>query len=324
MKDGGAATGIKVVIRVRPLLPRELMDDEVVSADETDSTVRVENDRLTMATSFDRVFGPRTTQDDVFRFAEPDIKQVMSGFNTTMFAYGQTGTGKTYTMLGGDYTGKHYKKISMDPDIRDGGGGAGETFDMNDMMTDSGGNSRASTPSDRPRSARTRQQMAARGLIPRAVETLFAEIRSRYGSDATSSSSSCVVTCTYLEIYNENLYDLLEGSVASHKWKKAATKKTIGHQPDPFDIRALERRHTLEIKEDPNGGVYCPELTSVKVTSAKAVMALVRKGDRNRTVRQTEMNEHSSRSHTIIQLRVEQRTAGGAGRLTAGLLSRRS
>ena len=36
-------------------------------------------------------------------------KQVLSGFNTTVFAYGQTGTGKTYTMLGGDYTGKHYK-----------------------------------------------------------------------------------------------------------------------------------------------------------------------------------------------------------------------
>ena len=65
--------------------------------------------------------------------------------------------------------------------------------------------------------------------------------------------------------------------------------------------------------------MYCPELTSVKVTSAKAVMALVRKGDRNRTVRQTEMNEHSSRSHTIIQLRVEQRTAGGGGSTDPGL-----
>jgi kinesin family protein 3/17 len=59
--------------------------------------------------------------------------------------------------------------------------------------------------------------------------------------------------------------------------------------------------------------VYCPDLTSVVVASAAAVMALVRKGNRNRTVRQTEMNEHSSRSHTILQLRVEQRTAGGGG-----------
>ena len=330
MKDGGGggvgvgtATGIKVVIRIRPLLPRELMDDEVVSADETSCTVRVENDRSTMASSFDRVFGPRTTQDDVFKYAEPDIKQVLGGFNTTVFAYGQTGTGKTYTMLGGDYTGKHYKAISTDPDIRDGGGGRGssEAFDMNDLAfgglsSPSNVNSRASTPSSssRPMSGKTRQQLAARGMIPRAVETLFGEIRSRYGDAATSSSSSssCVVTCTYLEIYNENLYDLLEGSAASANWKKAA-KKTKGHQPDPFDIRALQRRQTLEIKEDPSGGggVYCPDLTSVKVTSANAVMALVRKGNRNRTVRQTEMNEHSSRSHTIIQLRVEQRTSGG-------------
>jgi hypothetical protein len=150
-------------------------------------------------------------------------------------------------------------------------------------------------------------------MIPRAVETLFGEIRKNYGEAASSSSSSsCVVTCTYLEIYNESLYDLLEGTPASANWKKAA-KQTKGHRPDPFDIRALQRRQTLEIKEDPSGGggVYCPDLTSVKVTSANAVMALVRKGNRNRTVRQTEMNEHSSRSHTIIQLRVEQRTAGG-------------
>jgi hypothetical protein len=60
-------------------------------------------------------------------------------------------------------------------------------------------------------------------------------------------------------------------------------------------MRAMQRRRLLEIKEDRDGGVGCPDLTSVKVTSANAVMALVRKGNRHRTVRQTEMNEHSSR-----------------------------
>ena len=76
----------------------------------------VENDRQTMATSFDKVFGPRTTQEDVFKYAEPDIKNVLGGFNNTIFAYGQTGTGKTYTMLGGDYTvGAEYNLNPADP-----------------------------------------------------------------------------------------------------------------------------------------------------------------------------------------------------------------
>jgi hypothetical protein len=44
---------------------------------------------------------------------------------------------------------------------------------------------------------------------------------------AISSGSSCVVTCTYLEIYNENLYDLLE-SPSSSNWKKANKKTKVG------------------------------------------------------------------------------------------------
>ncbi|GAV90061.1 Kinesin domain-containing protein, partial [Cephalotus follicularis] len=49
---------------------------------------------------FNRVFGPTATQDDVFRDTQPLIRSVMDGYNVCIFAYGQTGTGKTYTMSG--------------------------------------------------------------------------------------------------------------------------------------------------------------------------------------------------------------------------------
>lgn len=49
--------------------------------------------------SYDRVFGPSTSQQSVFEYLQDSVQQVAQGFNCTIFAYGQTGTGKTHTML---------------------------------------------------------------------------------------------------------------------------------------------------------------------------------------------------------------------------------
>jgi kinesin family protein 11 len=49
-----------------------------------------------------QVFGPKSRQQDVFNHAVvPLVGEVLDGYNCTIFAYGQTGTGKTYTMEGG-------------------------------------------------------------------------------------------------------------------------------------------------------------------------------------------------------------------------------
>ncbi len=51
--------------------------------------------------TFNGVFGPKSTQDDIFKeCGEPIVKDVLRGYNGTIFAYGQTGSGKTYTMTG--------------------------------------------------------------------------------------------------------------------------------------------------------------------------------------------------------------------------------
>lgn len=51
--------------------------------------------------SFDRTFGPDSKQNDVYQtVVAPLIEEVLSGYNCTVFAYGQTGTGKTHTMVG--------------------------------------------------------------------------------------------------------------------------------------------------------------------------------------------------------------------------------
>jgi kinesin family protein 11 len=51
---------------------------------------------------FDKVFGPKSQQRSIYDQAiAPIVNEVLDGFNCTVFAYGQTGTGKTYTMEGG-------------------------------------------------------------------------------------------------------------------------------------------------------------------------------------------------------------------------------
>lgn len=61
---------------------------------------------------FDAACGEASSQQDVFSFIQPAISQIVSGVNTTVFAYGQTGTGKTHTMLGEGLESQVSKKTS--------------------------------------------------------------------------------------------------------------------------------------------------------------------------------------------------------------------
>ena len=99
--------------------------------------------------NFDSVYETFATQHEVFDEVRPLIGEVMRGYEATVFAYGQTGTGKTHTMEG-DITSDEMK-----------------------------------------------------GIIPRAVEAIF----QRLGDEKVYTASK--VSAQYLEIYNEELCDLL-------------------------------------------------------------------------------------------------------------------
>ncbi|CAN8287970.1 unnamed protein product [Cochlearia groenlandica] len=88
---------IRVFCRVKPLDSKNLK--EAVASDARNViTNYAETKKKTY--NFDRVFQPDSSQDDVFLEIEPIIKSVIDGYNACIFAYGQTGTGKTYTMEG--------------------------------------------------------------------------------------------------------------------------------------------------------------------------------------------------------------------------------
>ncbi|CAL4900603.1 unnamed protein product [Urochloa decumbens] len=95
---------IRVFCRCRPLNSDEVTRGcssvvEIKASQETNlQFISSEKERKTF--KFDRVFGPEDNQEVVFSETVPVIRSVMEGFNVCIFAYGQTGTGKTFTMEG--------------------------------------------------------------------------------------------------------------------------------------------------------------------------------------------------------------------------------
>ncbi|KAJ2653418.1 hypothetical protein IWW40_000472 [Coemansia sp. RSA 1250] len=95
---------IKVVARFRPpnSLERKSGGTSVIDL-EDETTVGIKCDEHTGSFTFDRVFGPETTQPQIYNYAIHDtLEDVFNGYNGTVFCYGQTGSGKTFTMMGAD------------------------------------------------------------------------------------------------------------------------------------------------------------------------------------------------------------------------------
>ncbi|CAL9043546.1 unnamed protein product [Musa banksii] len=165
--------------------------------------------------SFDHVFGPGCTNADVYRNISSTIAGVIQGLNATVFAYGSTGSGKTYTMVG--------------------------------------------TPKDP-------------GLMVLSLHTIFDLIKKDKTSDIFE------VSCSFLEVYNEVIYDLLE--------------KSSGH---------------LELREDPEHGIVVAGLRSIKVQSADKILELLNLGNSRRKTESTEANATSSRSHAVLEITVKRK-----------------
>lgn len=70
------------------------------------------------------------------------------------------------------------------------------------------------------------------------------------------------------------------------------------------------QRSALEIREDKRSGVFVPDATDVLVQTEEEVLAMLWKGARNRAISATDMNAHSSRSHTIFQIVIERKERG--------------
>ncbi|XP_024519762.1 kinesin-like protein KIN-12C isoform X1 [Selaginella moellendorffii] len=119
------------------------------------------------------------------------------------------------------------------------------------------------------------EQSEGRGMIPRVFEYLFVKIQLE-GEARRSQGLEFACKCSFLEIYNEQVSDLLEPSATN-----------------------------LQLREDVKKGVYVENLKEVEVNSVGDVMKLLNQGSANRRVAATNMNRESSRSHSVFTCVVE-------------------
>ena len=238
MKKSGKSECVKVAIRVRPMNKREKEQNSrlCVQVDKDNNTVSVISDKNESKTfPFDYVYPMETTQREVYdQVAFPIVDSIFQGYNGTIFAYGQTGCGKTFTMMG----------IITDPQLR--------------------------------------------GVIPNAFDHIFGFIKTE------GESRKFFLRCSFVEIYNEEVRDLL-----GNKDKK------------------------LDIREDPKKGTFLKDLTYVTIKNPADIDKSLDTGNKNRHVGATSMNDQSSRSHSLftVYLEIEEKGENNNSRIKSGKLN---
>merc|ERR1740138_198349 len=119
-----------------------------------------------------------------------------------------------------------------------------------------------------------------RGIIPRINEELFR----RVAEEQAGTTRKFLVMCSYFEIYNEIIFDLLNPE---------SDRSKLGGG--------------LQIKEHPVMGIYVKDLTEIVAEDAKKLEDMLEQGQKNRAVSSTMMNATSSRSHSIFTIMVHQK-----------------
>ncbi|RYP70332.1 hypothetical protein DL771_005539 [Monosporascus sp. 5C6A] len=222
------------------------------SDEEARTAVKVDSPQGKKIFVFDRVFGPEVDQEGVWEYLSESINAFLQGYNVSLLAYGQSGAGKSYTM-----------------------GTAG--------------------PSEQP-------DPEAMGVIPRAATALFEKLD---GSSRASNRNSMSqlrsparysmqpppkadknwqLKATYVEIYNEQLRDLLL----------------------PDHVQQHERT-PVTIREDQKGNIILTGLRQLEINSVEDLMNALAFGSSIRQTDATAINAKSSRSHAVFSLNLVQR-----------------
>ena len=221
---------IRVVIRTRPTqvfasknISISSLDNKInITIPRNESKGIINNQKENWSFQFDKILH-NVAQEEVFEYVKLIISSATQGFNGTVFAYGPTGSGKTFTMSG-----------------------SSSNFNY-------------------------------RGIIPRSITRLFQELGGKIEYESK-------VYISYLEIYNEIIFDLLS------------------------PVPANEQKGEINFQEDSKGNVVVKGLTKHIVANEEEAFNLLFEGESNRTVSEHQLNKGSTRSHCIFTISVEMKS----------------
>ncbi|XP_042600009.1 kinesin-like protein KIF23 isoform X2 [Cyprinus carpio] len=238
--------------------------------------------------SFKKVFGIKTTQGELFEdVAKPLVEDIIHCKNGLLFTYGVTGSGKTHTMTGspgqggllprsldmifnsiGPYQAKRYV---FKPDDKNGM----EVQNQVDALLD--------------RQKRDSQTTVPKTPTTRRIDPEFADMISpeeACKADGVDEDSSYSVFVSYIEIYNNYIYDLLEET--------------------PIDPIKPKPPQSKILREDQNHNMYVAGCTEVEVKSTEEAFEVFWRGQKKRRIANTQLNRESSRSHSVFIIKLAQ------------------
>ena len=224
---------LRVMCRVRPFLPSEKINKKSqieTIAINNDSISIFQDNKQERSFEYDYIFDTKSTQKDVYEEVTLLIQSMVQGNNICIIAYGQTCTGKTYTIQGPN---------SKNP-----------------------------------------------GIVPRAARELFLILNNFSKSNFFESIR---LSLTIIEIYNEQIYNLLEESTPS-----------------------------LNMYEDASGNLIIPDLNPISINSFDEANKLFKLAAKFRHTSSTEYNDRSSRSHCIFSFQLK--LTGKDGRIIRSTL----
>ncbi|XP_071345257.1 kinesin-like protein KIF23 isoform X4 [Trachinotus anak] len=239
--------------------------------------------------SFKKVFGINTTQMELFEdVSKPLVDDLIHCKNGLLFTYGVTGSGKTFTMTGSPGEGGllprcldmlfnsigpfQAKRFVFKPDDKNGMEIQSQVDALLERQKRDSQQSVPKTPSSRQKAD------------PEFADMISSEEACK--SENVDEDCCYSIFVSYIEIYNNYIYDLLEEA--------------------PFDPIRPKPPQSKILREDQNHNMYVAGCTEVEVKSTEEAFEVFWKGQKKRRIANTQLNRESSRSHSVFTVKLAQ------------------
>ncbi|XP_074956926.1 kinesin-like protein KIF23 isoform X6 [Phalacrocorax aristotelis] len=238
--------------------------------------------------SFKEVFGTLVVQKELFDVvAKPLVEDLIRGKNGLLFTYGVTGSGKTHTMTGSPGDGGLLPRC-LDMIFNSIGPFQAKRFVFK-LDDKNGVDVQCEVDALLERQKRDAMPVPKTPSGKRQIDPEFADminVQDHCKVEEVDEDNVYSVFVSYIEIYNNYIYDLLEEA--------------------PFDPIKPKPPQSKILREDQNHNMYVTGCTEVEVKSTEEAFEVFWRGQKKRRIANTQLNRESSRSHSVFIIKLAQ------------------